>query len=143
MKWHKATAADADVLATLNARLIQDEGHRNPMTVPELAQRMASWLQAQYEAVLFEEEATVVGYALFRRDPDAIHLRQFFVERECRRRGVGRAAFGLLVREVWPPRSRITLDVLVKNAGGHSFWRALGFRDYAMVMELTSPQLKA
>jgi len=95
----------------MNARLIQDEGHRNPMTVPQLAGRMAEWLRAEYEAVLFEDEGTPLGYALFRRDPDAIYLRQLFVEREHRRRGVGRTAVGLLLREVWPAGSRITRPV--------------------------------
>jgi hypothetical protein len=41
MRWRRATADDVDVLAPMNARLIQDEGHRNSMTVPELAGRMA------------------------------------------------------------------------------------------------------
>lgn len=120
----------------MNARLIGDEGHRNPMTVPELAERMESWLRADYEVVLFEIEDVLVAYALFRRDADSIYLRQFFVERDRRLQGIGRAALGILVREVWAPGTRVTLEVLVNNTGGQAFWRAVGFRDYAITMEL-------
>ena len=36
MEYRFATAADAPVLAVMNQQLIRDEGHRNPMTLPEL-----------------------------------------------------------------------------------------------------------
>jgi GNAT superfamily N-acetyltransferase len=94
MHYCPATPADAAALADMNWQLIRDEGHRNPMTVPQLADRMARWLGGQYEAVLFEEAGRPVGYALFRREPEHIYLRHFFVARDCRRRGVGRAALG-------------------------------------------------
>jgi GNAT superfamily N-acetyltransferase len=136
MSWRKAMPGDADLLAGMNKRLILDEGHRNQMTVPELAQRMTSWLRTDYEAVLFDEAEVVVAYALFRRDADSVYLRQFFVEREHRRRGVGGAAFAILRREVWSVEDRVTLEVLVGNTGAREFWKAVGFSDYAIAMEL-------
>ena len=39
--FRQATAADVSALAPLNAQLIREEGHRNSMSVAELAERMA------------------------------------------------------------------------------------------------------
>ena len=52
-----------------------------------------------------------------------------------RRRGVGRAAIGWLWQHVWGGR-RVRVDVLVGNAVGVAFWRAVGFRDYCLTLEL-------
>jgi predicted acetyltransferase len=134
MEYRRATRADAPALAAMNARLIRDEGHRNRMTAAELEARMAGWLGGGYEAVLFEESGRPVGYALYRRDPDHIYLRQFFVLPDCRRRGVGRAAVAWLWRHAWGP-ARVQVEVLVGNAVGVAFWRAVGFRDYAITLE--------
>ena len=131
----QATPEDAPVLAEMNRLLIQDEGHRNPMTLPELESRMRAWLVGEYEAVLFEHESHPVAYALYRQDQDSIYLRQLFVEREQRRRGIGRQAMSLLFAEVWPAGTRISVEVLVKNRGAHNFWRAMGFGDYAVTLE--------
>jgi GNAT superfamily N-acetyltransferase len=126
------------MLAEMNLRLIQDEAHRKPMDVPALENRMQAWLRSgEYEAVLFDGPP-VIAYALFRQDPDSIYLRQFFVERSSRRRGVGRLAFEILTREVWPPKTRITIDVLVNNEAGIAFWRSIGFRNYVLTMELAA-----
>ena len=127
---------DIPLLAAWNHRLIRDEGHRNPMTVPELARRMQGWLEAEYRAVVFWDAAEAGGYALYRHDTDAIHLRHFFIRSESRRRGLGRAGFALLLREVWPPGVRLTVNVLCHNAPGVAFWQAVGFRDYCLTLEI-------
>ena len=135
MPYRAATPADAGLLAEMNWQLIRDEGHRNPMTVAQLADRMAGWLGRGYEAVLFEDAGRVVGYALFRREPEHIYLRHFFVARDCRRRGIGRAALGWLREQFWGELARVRVEVLVGNAAGVAFWRAAGFADYALTME--------
>jgi len=101
MKYRFATAADAHTLAPMNFQLIRDEGHRNSMSMAELEQRMRAWLDSEYQAVLFDDEQGTAGYALFKREPDWIYLRQFFVEPERRRRGIGRAAMTWLMDNVW------------------------------------------
>jgi GNAT superfamily N-acetyltransferase len=135
MQYHRATVADVGVLAEFNRQLIQDEGHRKRMMLPELEDRMRQWLQHEYSAILFEEPVPV-AYALYRQDPEAIYLRQFFVQRQHRRQGIGRRAMQILLTEVWPPGWRITLEVLVHNRRGYAFWQSLGFQDYALTMEL-------
>jgi GNAT superfamily N-acetyltransferase len=130
-----ATAADAPLLAEMNYRLIRDEGHRNRMTIPELRERMEVWLRGEYQATVIESDGAPVGYALFRREPEFVYLRHFFVEPEYRRRGIGRAALAWLRANTWADAPRIRLDVLVGNAAGIAFWRAVGFRDYCLTME--------
>ncbi|MGH7994276.1 MAG: GNAT family N-acetyltransferase, partial [Limisphaerales bacterium] len=65
MTFRRATLNDGAQLAELNHQLIHDEGHRNPMTVPELEQRMKSWLTSEYVAVIFEDAGAIVAYALY------------------------------------------------------------------------------
>jgi predicted acetyltransferase len=119
----------------MNKQLIDDEGHRNPMSIAELERRAADWLSGVYTAVLFISGGEPCGYALFRQEPDHIYLRQFFVCRDHRRRGVGRAAIAWLRANPWAGVSRIRLDVLVGNQVAIAFWRSLGFHDYCLTLE--------
>lgn len=45
MYFRFAKPEDAELLAPLNAQLIRDEGHNNPMTVVQLVERMSGWLR--------------------------------------------------------------------------------------------------
>ena len=96
---------------------------------------MRAWsISGEYEAVLFGGPPAI-AYALFRRELDSIYLRQFFVERSLRRRGLGRLAIATLVSEVLPPATRLMLEVLANNDVGIAFWSAVGFKQYALTME--------
>jgi len=131
-----ATQADVQMLAEMNHQLIQDEGHRNPMSLIQLIGRMSSWLDHEYTAVIFERDGNSVAYALYRTDGASIYLRQFFVQRQWRRRGIGKRALHILLNEVWPQDWRITVDVLSTNASGYAFWKSVGFQDYAITLEI-------
>ena len=130
-----ATIADGSPLSWMNQQLIRDEGHRNAMSAAELQARMEGWLAGEYEGVLFGDAVGPAGYALFRRDADFIYLRQFFVEPDRRRQGIGRAALTWLLEHAWQESPRIRLEVLVGNSAGIRFWRSLGFVDYCVTME--------
>ena len=106
------------------------------MTVPELEQRMRSWLSGEYRAVLFEDNGQVVAYALFREQPEEIYLRQLFVVRDRRSQGIGRAAVELLRTQVWPKTKRLTVEVLVANKRAVAFWRSIGYTDYCLTLEI-------
>jgi GNAT superfamily N-acetyltransferase len=135
MTHRRATADDCPVLAALNHQLIRDEAHRNLMTVAELEDRMRAWLAGDYIALLFEEGREVVAYCLYRESTSEIYLRQLFVVRDRRRQGIGRAAMQVLMG-VWPKNKRLTVDVLVKNEAALAFWRAVGYRDYCLTLEI-------
>jgi predicted acetyltransferase len=136
MNFRLANPDDSALLAELNHQLIRDEGHRNPMTVPELEQRMRGWLASEYAAVIFENHGEVVAYALYREQADEIYLRQLFVVRNCRRQGLGRASFEILRTKIWPTSKRLTVDVLAHNRAGVAFWRAVGYQDYSLKLEI-------
>jgi GNAT superfamily N-acetyltransferase len=136
LAWRNALDDDLALLAKWNHQLIRDEGHRNPMNVAELAERMRKWLRGEYRAVVFSE-AEPVAYALFKQDDALIYLRQLFVRRDRRRTGIGRSVVEILRRELWPSDARLTVEVLCQNHGGVAFWRSVGYRDYSLTLEIT------
>lgn len=77
LKFRKCESSDVEQLAQWNHQLVRDEGHRSKMSVPEMTERMRGWVNGDYEAVVFELEESPVAYAVFRNQPDEIHLRQF------------------------------------------------------------------
>jgi GNAT superfamily N-acetyltransferase len=133
--YRQATVDDSLALAWMNWHLIRDESHRNPMTVPELEARMSGWLSGEYRAILFEDNSGPAGYVLYRIEAEHIYIRQFFVTSERRQRGAGRAAMAWLRENVWGSDARLRVDVLVDNAVGLGFWRAVGFVDYSLTLE--------
>jgi predicted acetyltransferase len=136
MNWRMATKRDSRLLAELNHQLIADEGHRNPMSVPQLESRMRQWLEEGYEAALFEKDGETAAYALYLTQSEEIYLRHFFVVRHRRRQGIGREALGLLRERLWPPARRLTVTVLVQNTEAVQFWRAMGYQDYCLTLEI-------
>jgi lincosamide nucleotidyltransferase A/C/D/E len=138
--WRFAGPLDLPLLARLNAQLILDEGHPNPMGRRALEERMRGWLASSYRAVLFFDGDSVAAYALFQpldacRGAARVHLRHFFVVRASRRRGTGRAAIACLRSEIWPRDAEVTLEVLVDNEPARAFWVAVGFAAYAIGFE--------
>src|ERR1043165_5322147 len=97
LSWHEASDSDLGLLAEWNHQLIRDEGHRNPMTVAELADRMRKWLEVEDRAVIFSDKEPV-AYALFKKEDALIYLRQLFVRRDRGRAGIGRRAMEILRR---------------------------------------------
>lgn len=136
LTWRYGTEADLDLLAEWNHQLIHDEGHRNPMNMAQLAERMKAWLRGEYRAAIFERGAEPAAYALFRQDPDSIYLRQLFVRRDARRAGIGRAAMTILRGEIWPHDVRLTVEALCANLGAVEFWRSVGYRDHSLMLEI-------
>ena len=137
-----AETNDVTLLASWNFDLIRDEGHRNPMSVGELADRMRRWLSSEYTALIFCEGDTPVGYALYRsHEEGGIHLRQFFVTRDRRRRGLGRRALELLVESVAP--KRVVVEVLSNNWPAIAFWHGARLNEYARTLELLTPSQTA
>jgi GNAT superfamily N-acetyltransferase len=117
-------------------QLIQDEGHRNAMTRQELLERMNAWLSGEYRAVLFMRDSDPVAYGLYREEEAGIYLRQLFVSRDHRRAGIGREAVNTLREHIWPRDKRLMVEVLTSNIAAVAFWRAVGFRDYSLALEI-------
>ena len=142
-----ATKSDLPILAQMNRRLIEDEGSRNPMSIAELQNRMGEWLGDEWQVDLFSEGDTVVGYAVyqFRKDiykPDEVmvYLRQLYIERDRRRRGLGSRAFKLVAQTRFPAGCRIEVDVLASNPRGAKFWAQVGFQPYCTTLWLRNQE---
>jgi ribosomal protein S18 acetylase RimI-like enzyme len=135
-----AGAADVPVLAAMNLRLTKDEDHPNKVrSIPWFEERMRGFLAGEYKAVLYLLEGEPAGYALYAAEDEisgGIHLRQLYVERGLRRRGIGREMIRILREKFWPAGRRITLGVMTGNIPAIAFYRALGFREYAVEMEI-------
>ena len=99
---------------------------------------MRDWLSAEYRAVIYEKAEEVVAYALFREQPQEIYLRQLFVVRDKRRRGIGRKAVQILRSKVWPRNKRLTVDVLVTNQSAIAWLYWLKTRNTVIAMPTES-----
>jgi hypothetical protein len=42
----------------------------------------------------------------------------------------------ILFSQVWPKDKRIAVDLLCRNQGAIAFWRAVGFTDYCLTLEI-------
>ncbi|MHC4533611.1 MAG: GNAT family N-acetyltransferase [Planctomycetota bacterium] len=135
LKFRFAAESDVPWLAKMNLQLIQDEGHRNKMTLSELEQRMSGFLQKEYDAVIASLGQTDIGYALYRQDPEWLYIRQIFVIEEMRLKGFGRRFIEWLKNNPWKKCKRIRTDVLVDNIAGINFWKAVGFKEYCVTLE--------
>jgi predicted acetyltransferase len=144
MNWRLATKRDTRLLAEMNHQLIADEGHANPMTVAQLEARLRRWLEEGYEAALFEKDGEPAAYALYIAQSTKVFLMHFFVARHRRRQGIGREAMGLLRNRIWTGSRRLAVTVLIRNQAAIEFWRAMGYQDYCLTLEIppgpASPQ---
>jgi ribosomal protein S18 acetylase RimI-like enzyme len=144
MDYRFATLDDVAVLAAMNRQLVEDEQHRNRFKPGEwFEERMRGFLTGGYQAVLFAIDGITVAYALFADHPDhpdSIYLRQIFVDRLHRKQGIGRQAMRILMEEVWPQEKRLTVDVLTGNQAARAFYQAIGFREYAVELEISASE---
>jgi RimJ/RimL family protein N-acetyltransferase len=96
----KAQPDDHLILGEMNQQLIEDEGHANPMTMPQLQDRMRGWLEADYIAYMIRQNGEIVGYCLYRDYGGLIYIRHLFIARDHRCEGY----YPLAARECleWP-----------------------------------------
>jgi ribosomal protein S18 acetylase RimI-like enzyme len=131
-----ATDADVPRLARINRELIEYEWDGVSKDVTHLENRLRRWISdPEYSATVFERDGEFAAYALVHVYPDEAYIRHFYVNPAMRGSGVGKFACDFVLSAVVPPGVRVSLDVLVKNATGVRFWRAMGFREYSIVME--------
>ncbi|MDR1061840.1 MAG: GNAT family N-acetyltransferase [Clostridiales bacterium] len=149
----EAGPADTGELAAMNKQLIEDEKHDNPMTLPQLEDRMKGFLSGDYVALLAigegvagdcdcdgdsaaeegaDGQSVAVGYALIRKTAEPPYLRQFFICRGERRKGYGRQFFAKLLEYLGT--DAIDIEVMAWNEAGKAFWESLGFKPRSIYM---------
>ena len=123
----KAGLDDVKRLAELNLHLTEDEQHPNPMDIAELTERMNEWLATDYICYLAKENGDIVAYCLYRDDGGHYYMRQLYVDRAHRRKGVATQLLDWLYENVWTDK-KVRLDVLVHNEDAVAFYKRYGFR---------------
>lgn len=129
----ECTNKDVPQLALMNQHLIEDEKSNNPMTITELEDRMRKFINDGYNAYFFIEDDIVVGYALIKYTSTPLYLRQFYIEREFRRKHYGKVAFQQLMEYI--QADIIDIEVLPWNESGYLFWKSCGFEDTCISMQ--------
>jgi GNAT superfamily N-acetyltransferase len=138
--------ADIPQVARWNTELHEDEG-TTPMSNDAAENRLRRWLETgRFQAVVFVVEDKEIGYLLYelrpvhddQRSSESVYLRQFFISRDSRRRGLGTAAINTFLREIIPSTARLVLEVKTSNPAGHQFWLNLGFESVSTFYELTT-----
>ena len=144
IKLRAAIPDDLFLLAQMNDRLVEDQGSENPFSISDLEDRFKAWLTSdEWKIDVFLESDSIVGYAVYQQRPDyydqdqtVVYLRQFYIERQHRGRGLGTRAFAQLARERFLEGCEVSLDVVSTNPRGESFWSKLGFVPYFTAMKL-------
>jgi ribosomal protein S18 acetylase RimI-like enzyme len=134
MTIRKAKVSEFEKLAELNKKLIEDERHPNPMSAEQLVQRMSEWLQGEYVCYVVEKDEQTIAYCLYRDDGEYYFMRQLFVDREHRRRGIATAFLDWMYQHIWLDK-KVRLDVLSHNEEAIAFYKAYGFRIGCLRME--------
>ena len=124
----------------MNRQLTEDEEHRNRFNTDDwFIKRMESFLNGEYQAVIFEHDGKVLAYALYRNHAehaDTIYLRQIFVDRAFRRQGIGRHVMKVLMKEYWSKEKRLTVEVLNHNKAAYEFYKSVGYQIYCLELEI-------
>jgi ribosomal protein S18 acetylase RimI-like enzyme len=118
-------------LALLNAELIQDEGHSNTMSLPELEARIIQWLDSgEYQCHAVLHRNLPVAYCIWREEPSHLHVRQLFTLRNYRGRGLATKIINYL-QDHAVAQKPLRLDVLSGNKEAIKFYKKLGFELYS------------
>jgi ribosomal protein S18 acetylase RimI-like enzyme len=130
----RAEIIDVEVLAELNKHLIEDERHPNPMNIAKLTERMQEWLATDYICYVAKQNDSIVAYCLYRDDGGYYYMRQLYVDRAHRRKGIATQLLDRLYENVWTDK-KVRLDVLVHNEDAVAFYKRYGFRIGVFRME--------
>ena len=134
MKIRKCTLNDIKQLALLNKQLIEDEKSNNPMSITELEERMAGFLNTDYNAYFFVKSDDIVGYALVKDTCTPKYLRQFLIDSKYREQHYGTEAFNALLEYLGV--KSMDIEVLSWNEIGKRFWESCGFREISRYMRV-------
>src|SRR5690606_13830630 len=104
------------------------------MDIDALKDRMKEFIHSEYVAYLFQSTGVIKGYALVNQVRKPVYLRQFFICRDSRGSGIGKACFQLLLREL--KVGKIDVEVMYWNEVGYYFWKSLGFKERSVYLRL-------
>ena len=130
----KATNQDIDLLFSINQQLIIDEDYDRPLTDEKLNERWKQFFTEIYIDFFIKVENEIVGYSVIHNHQTPKYIRHFYVQKEYRRKGIGKKAFYLILNEL--DVKEIDVDVMYWNQSGLSFWKSLGFHERYIGLDL-------
>ena len=130
----RAEITDVNILAKLNKCLIEDERHPNSMNINDLTQRIEAWLESEYIGYVVKKHGRIVAYCLYRNEGKYYYMRQLYVARSHRRKGIATKLLDWLYKNVWTDK-KVRLDVLAHNKDAVAFYKEYGFRIGVFRME--------
>ena len=134
MKIEIGTIKDLSSLAILNKRLVEDEKYPNPMNIAELDQRMRNWIKSEYTVYTIKKDDDILGYCLYRDDEDFYYIRQLYIDRHCRRKGLATKLLDWMYSNIWIDK-KTRLDVLSDNYRAIGFYESYGFKARCINLE--------
>jgi GNAT superfamily N-acetyltransferase len=138
-------AADNDVASIVEVEKSADEAflateHANAPDSPPTDLQAYRRLVASQSAWVAELDGTLVGSAVAERTPDALHVLELSVRKDCQRRGIGQR---LMLAVIDAARARgdaaVTLTTFRNVIFNAPFYRTLGFE----VIDAPSSRLRA
>lgn len=130
----QAELTDVERLAEMNRHLIEDERHPIPMNVNQLTQRLKEWLENEYICHLVKQHESIIAYCLWRDEGEYYYMRQLYVDRKHRRKGIATKLLDWLYENVWTDQ-KVRLDVFAHNEPAIEFYKRYGFRICVLRME--------
>jgi ribosomal protein S18 acetylase RimI-like enzyme len=91
-------------------------------------------LDHEYTAYLAVLDGEIAAYCLYRDDGDHYYLRQLYVDRAYRRKGIGTQLLDWMYQQVWVDK-KVRLEVLAHNQSAIAFYEQYGFKVGCLSME--------
>ncbi|MBL4679430.1 MAG: GNAT family N-acetyltransferase [Pseudomonadales bacterium] len=144
LKASRMVIGDIPQIAAWNIQLHLDEGS-TPLTIAEAESRYESWIENdEYSGLVFCLNDVACGYILYEyneagndvRSPAYYYVRQFYIDKNCRRTGTGTKAFNMFKEMCVLTGTKINLEANISNPNGQKFWESLGFKACEIAYEL-------
>ena len=127
MELIKATIKDIEILTKMNIQLRADEKIDNIMTEDEVKNRIIGFIEGNdYEIYILKDNISVYGYALINVIKNPNYLRQIYIGKEFRRKGLGKIFINEIMKKL--KVNEIDVEVLVWNDKALKFYEDFGFK---------------
>jgi ribosomal protein S18 acetylase RimI-like enzyme len=123
----EAKLDDLSVLTEMNIQLRSDEKIDNVMSANEVKSRMQSFIQSnEYKLYLLKDDDINYGYALINIVKKPNYLRQLYIIKEFRNKGLGTKLVNELMKIL--NINEIDVEVMVWNERAIKFYENFGFK---------------
>lgn len=139
MQIEECTIDNVPLLAKMNKEFIEDGKADTDYSLPHLEERLRSYISSEHKAYIFREDESIVGYALCDVSKNPVYMRQFFISRGERRKGLGKQAFQLLLEHLGI--GNMDIEVYSWNESGIAFLKSLGLEKQRNIMSKITTQL--